>query len=299
MGEPDIMDTWATSSLTPRSRPAGEPTRTSTPAPSRWTSSTAHDIIRTWLFSTVVRAHFDADTIPWKNWRSAAGSRSRSQEDVEVKGNVVVPTELLEQYGLTPFATGRRRPPRHRHGVRRRPDEDRSTPSIKLLNASKFVLGFGDTSRASTRARSPMPLTSRCSTAWRSCRRGDRSVRWLRLRPVTRTHGVLFLVVHRQLHGAGQGPLLRRVRRRARRRPSALRMALSTLHRLFAPFLPFVTEEVWSWWQDGSIHRTAWPTAAELHEPAAGTDSAACDVATNALVIVRRERGEAQARTAA
>ena len=130
MGEPDIMDTWATSSLTPQIaigwRTDEDLYARTFPMDVR---PQAHDIIRTWLFSTVVRAHFDADNIPWKNWRSAADPRSRSQEDVEVEGQRRRPHR-------TPRAIRLRRrsllgvvgSPRHRHGVRRRPDEDRSTP---------------------------------------------------------------------------------------------------------------------------------------------------------------------------
>ena len=59
---------------------------------------------------------------------------------------------------------------------------------------------------------------------------------------------------------------------------SAMLVAMSTLLRLFAPFLPFVTEEVWSWWRPGSVHNARWPTADEVVAPIGGSDAQAVQV---------------------
>jgi valyl-tRNA synthetase len=84
---------------------------------------------------------------------------------------------------------------------------------------------------------------------------------------------------------------------------TALGLALRTLLGLFAPFLPFVTEEVWSWWQEGSVHRSSWPSADALRE-AAGADDAASpgdepdpavlSVAAAVLGEVRKAKSEAK-----
>jgi valyl-tRNA synthetase len=74
-----------------------------------------------------------------------------------------------------------------------------------------------------------------------------------------------------------------------------LRQALGVLLRLFAPFLPFVTEEAWSWWHDGSVHAAAWPSA----EVAAGAGADAGDpavLATAAAVLGQVRKAKTAAR---
>jgi valyl-tRNA synthetase len=73
---------------------------------------------------------------------------------------------------------------------------------------------------------------------------------------------------------------------------AALQLALSVYLRLFAPFLPFVTEEVWSWWREGSVHRAPWPRLEELKDIAG--DPAVLDEASAVLGEVRRAKSDAR-----
>jgi valyl-tRNA synthetase len=75
---------------------------------------------------------------------------------------------------------------------------------------------------------------------------------------------------------------------------AALSTALSVLLRLFAPFLPFVTEEVWSWWKDGSVHTAPWPRLDEIQAAKLEGDRAAFEWATDVLFEVRKQRSEAK-----
>ncbi len=97
----DVMDTWATSSISPQinaqSIGGGERYNKLFPADLR---PQAHEIIRTWAFYTIAKAHLHANTIPWNNiiisgWCLAADKTKMSKS----KGNVVTPVALIEEKG--------------------------------------------------------------------------------------------------------------------------------------------------------------------------------------------------------
>ena len=296
MGDPDVMDTWATSSLSPQI--AGHWAVDDDLWSRLWPFDLrpqAHEIIRTWLFSSVVRAHLEDDVLPWKHaaisgWILDPDRKKMSKS----KGNVVTPMDQLEEFGADAVrywaASGR-------------PGTDTAYDigqmkigrrlAIKLLNASKFVLAFGAEVPTSldviTEPLDRAMLASLADVVAQATAAFD-DYNYARALEVAESFFWSFCDDHVELvkdraYGArGDGA--------ATSAKAALALALSVQLRLFAPVLPFVTEEVWSWWREGSVHRAAWPSADEFAgltgEPAMVGDT------STALSAVRKAKSDAK-----
>jgi valyl-tRNA synthetase len=291
IGDPDVMDTWATSSLSPQI--AGH-----------WGSDLfervfpmdlrpqAHEIIRTWLFSTVVRSHFQHDALPFTNALISGWvldpDRKKMSKSV---GNVVTPMPLLELHGADALrywaASGR-------PGTDTAIDEAQMKIgrrlTIKILNASKFVLGRLEGAAPLTPSDVTQPL-DRDLLALLGRVIDETTAAFENYdyaRALERTEAFFWSfcdnyveLAKTRSYGDAQDPPTRSAH-------ATLSLTLSTLQRLLAPFVPFVTEEVWNWWHTDSVHLAAWPTLEELGAApvASGVYGAVGDV----LEAVRREK---------
>jgi valyl-tRNA synthetase len=256
----------------------------------------AFEIIRTWLFSTIVRSHFEFDSLPWTDaaisgWVLDPDRKKMSKS----KGNVVTPMEPIRQFGADAVrywaASGR-------PGVDTAVDEGQMKVgrrlAIKILNASKFALGvMGDDLAAGARETAdavtePLDRSMLASLAALVTTSTTSFGGYDYARALDATERFFWgfcddyveLVKGRAYAGSDSAR-------------AALSTALDTLLRLFAPHMPFVTEEVWSWWRAGSVHRAQWPTTDEL-APFAGDDLAVYPAAAAVLGELRKAKSEAK-----
>ncbi|HWH27830.1 MAG TPA: valine--tRNA ligase [Mycobacteriales bacterium] len=285
--DPDVMDTWATSSLSPQIAAQWEddPDLFGRLFPMDLRPQ-AHDIIRTWLFSTVVRAHLEHGSLPWTHamlsgWILDPDRKKMSKS----KGNVVTPMHLLEQYGsdAVRYWAASARP-----GMDTAFDEGQMKVgrrlAVKLLNASKFALTFPEAADGEVTEPLDRSLLASLADVVDEATRAYEG--YDPARALERTEAFFWTfcddyieLVKGRAYGDGSGA------DSARR---ALRTALDALLRLFAPVLPFTAEEVWSWWRDGSVHRQPWPDAAALRP--AGVDETEADVLRRAAEVLGEVR---------
>ncbi|SPT75233.1 Valine--tRNA ligase [Arcanobacterium haemolyticum] len=306
VGEVDIMDTWATSSLTPQIaggwltdedlfskvypmdvRPQGQ------------------DIIRTWLFSTMVRAHLEFNDVPWKHaaisgWILDPDRKKMSKS----KGNVVTPMGLLEKHGSDAV---RYWAASARLGTDAAFDEQQMKIgrrlAMKLLNASKFALQMGgagvkvDLDSSAVTEPIDRAMLAKLAGVVEQATQAYESYDHTRALEVSETcfwtfcDDYLELVKDRaydrdgKYAQAGQEGAVRSAR-------VALNLAVDTFVRLFAPVLPYATEEVWSWYRSGSVHHAQWPSIVPLAQASGDADPATLSAAGVALAALRKVKSE-------
>ncbi len=264
VGDPDVMDTWATSSVTPQ-------------IVTQWAQDDdvfgrtfpmdlrpqAHDIIRTWLFSTVLRAHFEHDSLPWTHaaisgWVLDPDRKKMSKS----KGNVVTPLGLLQEYGSdgvrywaarggpgvdTAFDVGQMKIGRKL--------------AMKVLNVSKFILAGEHRGGPVTESLDRGMLQNLAALVSEATAELEQ---YEYARALAKIEGFFwdfcdnYVEATKSRRYGDFGP------EAAASASTAMRTALSVMLRLLAPYLAFTCEDVWSWWQTGSVHRAPWPTAAEV-----------------------------------
>ena len=299
-GEPDIFDTWFTSSLTPQ---IGSGWLLDTDRHARLFPADvrpqSHEIIRTWAFYTIAKALLHEDSVPWHNVLISGWILDPDRKKMSKSiGNVVTPTHLLEQYtadAVRYWAASARL------GVDTAFDDKvfkiGKRLVTKLFNASKFVLSqsaeVGPVSREVDRA-FVAELSERVGRATADLERYEfgkalqetETFFWTRFTDTT----IELLKGRARNESDPEG---------AASAVAALRLGLSVLLRLFAPVLPYITEEVWSWAYaeetgEPSVHAAGWPGESDFTGIEAPEDAGSLDIAIECWRAVMKAKADAE-----
>ena len=299
-GEPDVLDTWFTSSLTPQIAACwGEQRDKSSFLLPTDLRPQAHDIIRTWAFYTIVKSMLHHDSVPWRNIMISGWVLDPDRKKMSKSGgNVVTPIGLLDQYGADPV---RYWAASHTLGADTAFDEDKFKAGrrfvTKIYNASKFVLSQSGPMGAISMELDRSFLTELQTVVERSTEAYERYEYSNGLQHAEDFFWNAFTDNYIEL-------VKRRVRNENKHdeRASAiasLRLALNVLLRLFAPITPTITEEVWSWVfakETGyqSVHKAPWPSLSEFGNITAPRSAQSFAVACEAIGAVRKAKTESE-----
>ena len=297
IGEVDIMDTWATSSLTPQLAGGwiSDPEKYAKVFPFDLRPQ-GQDIIRTWLFSTVLRSFQEEGVLPWSDaalsgWILDPDRKKMSKS----KGNVVVPNDLLDEHGsdaVRYWAASARLGTDAAFDVGQMKVGRRL--AIKVLNAAKFVLSF-ETSSETKEVTEPIDraMLSALLEVVTQAGKAFEGYDHTKALELTETFFWNFTddyleLVKERAYGQDTTPAAQASA------ALALRIALHAQLRLLAPFIPFAAEEAWSWWQEGSIHRSSWPKASEIDGFTNGESASMLRSASEALMGIRKAKSDQQ-----
>ena len=302
VGDPDVMDTWATSSLSPEiaGRWEDDPDLFAKVYPMDLRPQ-AHEIIRTWLFSTIVRSELEHSSLPWRHAAISGWILDPEHKKIgKSLGNAITPLEYLESYSTDAV---RYWAASARLGTDTVFSEEQMKVgrrlAIKILNASRFVLsrmdGPGGFEETAPKVLAPLDaaMLARLAGVVAEATAEFDAYDHARALEISESFFWSFCDDYLELVKARAYGEISEVGPASAR--YALGVALSVILRLFAPFLPYCTEEAWSWWQSGSIHLAPWPSAPVLYEkggPAAQPEL--LTVLSEVLVALRRAKTEAK-----
>ncbi|MGL9725897.1 MAG: valine--tRNA ligase [Wolbachia sp.] len=270
----DVMDTWATSSITPQLSALAVNSELYLPN-HRYDKifpadlrSQSHEIIRTWTFYTILKAHYHANSLPWKNimisgWCLADDKKKMSKS----KGNIVTPHVILKTYGADVV---RYWTVNSRLGVDTVYSENifkiGKRLVTKLWNASKFVSMFMEKHQA-------LSINSVSETM-------DKWILSKLYKVIEKATNSLLQFEYCEALGVIEeffwkdfcDNYLELVKKRAYgdeanlSAKQSLAYVLNIILRLFAPFLPYITEKIYyQLYSYNSVHnKSNWPSKEEL-----------------------------------
>ena len=316
------MDTWATSSLTPQivtrwEEPGAENQAIFNATFPMDLRPQGQDIIRTWLFSTVDRAHLENKCLPWANatlsgWILDPDHKKMSKS----KGNVVVPDKPIKQFGADAV---RYWAAAARLGLDATYDEGQMKIgrrlAIKLLNATKFALAIGredenhHVGAPTTASWNPADVTepldraamAKMALVVREATESLNNYEHSKALEVIENYFWQFCddyieLVKNRAYGTADATGRVPSEKAVKSARTALGLGLDAFARLLAPYLPYATEEVWSWMHEGegSVHHAAWPKAETYDAAAAAVSPELLTHAGEALAALRGIKSKAK-----